>query len=170
MTRLTTRYIPSSILSALKPFKTAGALDGIDYNPGSTGYLRGHTREAYYADANRIDFVIRSFATPIAWHTPDGWTRVIDNFSATTSKHQSALNFPSNEPVRTVGFQWYLLTSAQSHMLIQARDTAYNGYIIPTGQAKRTAAILQDRGHLLQVGFNPGRYRLAPDTAKRIAR
>jgi len=75
-----------------KPFKTSGALEGVSGNPGYIGRLNSTAREAYFRDANTIDYVVLSYSTPIAWHTSDGrWVVVGQNFSVTTSSHQSAV-------------------------------------------------------------------------------
>ena len=34
-------------------------------------------------------YVVYSYRTPIAWHTPEGWYVVEQKFSVTTSKHQN---------------------------------------------------------------------------------
>jgi hypothetical protein len=36
-----------------------------------------------------MDYVVYSYHTPIAWHTPEGWYIVAQKFSQTTSKHQN---------------------------------------------------------------------------------
>jgi hypothetical protein len=60
-------------------------------NYGTTGALNSTEKDAYYADANSIDYVVYSYATPIAWHTPKGWHVVNQKFSVTTSRHQSSV-------------------------------------------------------------------------------
>lgn len=53
-------------------------------------WLSDRDRAAFYADAdaNRIDYIVWSYGTPIAWHTEDGWTMPDARYSATTSRHQ----------------------------------------------------------------------------------
>ena len=38
-----------------------------------------------------VDYLVYSYGTPIAWHTPQGWYIVAQKFSVTTSKHQNAV-------------------------------------------------------------------------------
>jgi len=166
MKRYTTRNIPAVALELRNPFTTGGALDGIDYAPTYRGYLRGHALRAYDADRAQIDFVVRSYGTPIAWHTPAGWKRVVDHFSATTGKHQLALNFPTSEPVYPVGFSFTGLSDTQVDVLLSLKP---GEYVTPKGQAKRTFAALQSRGLVAQDGFNPGEYRINNSVAERIA-
>ena len=67
---------------------TASALKGSPYGM-SEGYLTGADCEQYYTDQNSMDYVVYSYHTPIAWHTPEGWYIVAQKFSQTTSKHQN---------------------------------------------------------------------------------
>ena len=39
-------------------------------------------------DSSDVDYVVFSYSTPIAWHTPDGWVVPPVRYSVTTSKHQ----------------------------------------------------------------------------------
>lgn len=80
-----------SVLRNREPFRTYGALYGYKGNAGTLGYLPDPWREQYYADANDIDYVVLSYATPIAWHTPTGWTVPDVRYSVTTSKHQGRI-------------------------------------------------------------------------------
>lgn len=79
-----------------EPFKTSGALTGDRYG-AYQGRLSGPARERFFNDANNIDYFVYSYGTPIAWHlktpTESGvqWVLVLDKFSQTTSKHQSAV-------------------------------------------------------------------------------
>jgi len=75
-----------------KPFRTGGALKGIACNDGNTGMLRGPDLDRFYADANKIIFVVKSYVTPIAWVTEDGTVyHVAMSFTRTTSRHQSVV-------------------------------------------------------------------------------
>jgi hypothetical protein len=71
-----------------QPFRTGGTLHG-GPNEGMIGRLSPAEREQFYADANMITYVVYSYATPIAWCTPDHDHFVDQSFSATTSHHQS---------------------------------------------------------------------------------
>lgn len=59
-------------------------------NPtGEIGRLPGAWRDVYYHTANDIDYIVYSFATPIAWHTTKGlWLIPAVTYSGYTSKHQ----------------------------------------------------------------------------------
>ncbi len=77
-----------------EPFN-AGNLTGQRYSQG-TGQLRGYWLEQFHAEVNEMDYIVYSYATPIAWHTPKahnphdgGWVVIELKFSATTSRHQS---------------------------------------------------------------------------------
>jgi hypothetical protein len=58
------------------------------FGPFHSGRLRGRSEQAFLTDMHAIDYVVFSYATPIAWHTPGGWTVPVDRYSVTTSKHQ----------------------------------------------------------------------------------
>ena len=58
---------------------------------GGEGIMSGEAYEQWRADclADRIAYVVRSYATPIAWFTVDrGWIVPADKYSVTTSRHQ----------------------------------------------------------------------------------
>ena len=80
-----------------EPFKTHGALSGDVSAFGTLGQLGYDEREAWYRDVNDIDYVVMSYATPIAWHTPNGWHVVTTKFSATTSRHQTTVALALND-------------------------------------------------------------------------
>ena len=89
--RTTTRDV-CTIARALRngePFTTSGALSGEAY-PLIVGGGR-----LSYDGASRIDrplYVVRSYATAIAWQNYDGtWVVPDDEYSPTTSKHQSTV-------------------------------------------------------------------------------
>lgn len=149
---------------ALRPFTTYGALSGVR-SPWSSGHLRGHAQRAFYADRDRIDYAILSYSTPIAWHTPDGWTVVADTFSMTTSHHQSAIYYVPRD--RVVGFNWGAYSDAQRAMIHGLADGKHHA--VGIGQQRRTLDVLQRAGIVLQDGFNPGEYRLAPEYVERVA-
>lgn len=161
---------------ALKPFNTFGNFTGVTYTHGA-GRLRGHALKVWEGEVNNIDYVIYSYATPVAWHTPySGWRVVVDSFSMmTSSRHQSQLWQLSqgSDVVTEVGFRWNWLSPAQVNMLIQLRDKTRYGrdYIIPRGQEQRTLSALLRGGHVVTTRVH-GRdgYRLSPVTAERIAR
>lgn len=92
MTIRTTTRDACTIARALRngePFTTSGALSGEAY-PLIVGGGR-----LSYDWASRIDrpvYVVRSYATAIAWQNYDGtWVVPDDKYSPTTSKHQSTV-------------------------------------------------------------------------------
>lgn len=86
--RITQRQVPQYI-AALQPF-TAAALSGRSVAPHAWGSLRAYDQQMYRSAWSRCDYVVLSYATPIAWHLPDyGWWQVDTRFSVTTSRHQS---------------------------------------------------------------------------------
>ena len=76
-----------------KPFTTHGALYALDggIHSGCTGRLIHAERENFLEDLPHIDYVVFSYNTPIAWHTPAGWYKVKQKFSPTTSQHPGKL-------------------------------------------------------------------------------
>ena len=87
-----------------KNFKTSGSVQGSQASLGYVGMLSGEARDAYYADVNVADYTLYSYSTPIAWHTPNGWTVVKAKFSSTTGRHQSLARagIGYNTPTREV--------------------------------------------------------------------
>jgi hypothetical protein len=70
-------------------FRTHGSLRGepAPYGPGTFGRLPAMFRDS----ASHADYVIYSYATPIAWHGPDGWVMPPVTYSVTTSKQQGRI-------------------------------------------------------------------------------
>jgi hypothetical protein len=86
--RITQRQVPQYI-AALQPFE-ASAVTGRSTAPSGWGHLKAYDLQMYRSAQTRIDYVVLSYSTPIAWHLPDyGWHVVDTRFSVTTSKHQS---------------------------------------------------------------------------------
>jgi len=78
-------FITSGALSANAPSSPLGPW-------ARTGDLWGRDLDQFKADVPLIDYVVYSYATPIAWHLSTGeWYRVCQSFSITTSKHQGNL-------------------------------------------------------------------------------
>jgi len=79
-----------ALLAERQPFHTHGALRGEAGEHHSTGRLAGDDLSSF--TRTPVDFVVYSYATPIAWHTIDGdWTMPSTRYSVTTSCHQSAI-------------------------------------------------------------------------------
>jgi len=58
----------------------------------SMGILPNADREVLWHDAGRglFDYIVYSYATPIAWHTSDrGWVVPDVKYSVSTTRHQS---------------------------------------------------------------------------------
>lgn len=101
MIRTTTRSIRTAqAIRDREDFRTSGSLYGESTSLGryDSGRLSGADLDQFYADCRDIDYVVVSYATPIAWHvTPANgdesprWHVVSQKFSSTTSKHQSNL-------------------------------------------------------------------------------
>jgi hypothetical protein len=66
---------------------TAASMSGVVgyYGPG---WLDREWADRYYADRDRVRYTVLSYATPIAWLTPEGWVIVTQDFSPTTTQHQ----------------------------------------------------------------------------------
>lgn len=80
------------------PFTTSGSLSGetVDmWGVSSAGRLEGADLKAFHADNDApciIDYVVMSYATPIAWHRMDGtWHVVAQSFSITTGCQQGII-------------------------------------------------------------------------------
>lgn len=98
--QLTTRG--SAVAEAIRdgqPFVTSGALVGHPRAASShPPYLNPAEREQWLADYQSVDYVVYSYSTPIAWHTPEGgWHFVDQKFSMTTSHHQGRLYLAKRE-------------------------------------------------------------------------
>ena len=78
------------------PFKTSGALKGVEgtvgvFGVGGLGRLNKYEREMYRADD--VVYTVVSYETPIAWVRRDGSVhKVNQKWTPTTSKHQSLLS------------------------------------------------------------------------------
>ena len=71
----------------------ASALHGYSVARGGNtpeGIAYGSALDRFKADDERIRYVVKSYATPIAWRLDDGsWVIPAEKYSRTTSKHQS---------------------------------------------------------------------------------
>lgn len=93
MKRLTTRgRATAEAIRDREDFTTNGALYGTSENWHGSGYLSGEDQNVWQEEAGQIKYAVYSYATPIAWWTEqNGWHRVVQKFSRTTSKHQGNL-------------------------------------------------------------------------------
>jgi hypothetical protein len=67
-----------------------------DTLPSSPGRLEGNALDMWHKDRPHIDYVVYSYATPIAWHfrypglwAVGGWMIPDTTYSHTTTRHQS---------------------------------------------------------------------------------
>lgn len=88
-------------LGSRVPFKTYGKFKGVDA-PKGTGILPAEYAHAFNAVHEFIDYVVYSYATPIAWHVwnpgitgvsdPESyWVMPDTRYSVTTSRHQTKI-------------------------------------------------------------------------------
>jgi len=87
-----TQFLP--VLKDLEDFKTYGNLRGERTSYAGRGYLPRPYSELLSRDvaARKLDYVVYSYATPIAWHTTDkGWHFPPVKYSVTTSKAQGRI-------------------------------------------------------------------------------
>lgn len=84
-----------------KPFTTHGALRGGALRYLGSGRLRGDDVLQWSADYEYIDYVVYSYATPIAWHvaSEDRWYKVKAKFTLTTTQHQGNLYLVEATPM-----------------------------------------------------------------------
>lgn len=81
----------------------ASALMGVYAHTG-TGRLDNEETALYNEAVNKgVDYMVYSYGTPIAWHTPEGWYVVEQKFSVTTSKHQNYVRRAIAEANQMVG-------------------------------------------------------------------
>jgi hypothetical protein len=92
-------------ISDRKAFKSGGALSG-GTGTGYTGQLSGDALQRFYDDRAYTDYIVYSYATPIAWHTTDGWYMPSVKYSATTTNHQAltreAIRYYETDAYKTV--------------------------------------------------------------------
>jgi hypothetical protein len=91
MTKLSTRSLAIAFATRMRyaeDFDTHGALKG----RAGTPYLGlGRLPREHEGDVREADYVVYSYATPIAWHSANGWTLPDVRYSVTTSAHQSKI-------------------------------------------------------------------------------
>lgn len=84
----------SSAMRQLIPFSTGGALEG-GPDSGYLGRLSDPERSEFVTarNAGEVDYVVLSYATPIAWHNSrtGEWVYPLTKYSVTTSKHQGKI-------------------------------------------------------------------------------
>lgn len=86
------------------------AEDGVEFDAASMSGRVGYTdvgrlnedwTRLYRDDRPKVNYTVLSYATPIAWRTPDGWTIVTQSFSPTTDTRHSP-QVRGLRPVRSV--------------------------------------------------------------------
>lgn len=106
--KTTRRTNLSPLLANRQPFaNTTGSLRGgtldafeRDCFGRTSGWLGGDDLNAWRDQIGSVDYVVTSYATPIAWHTPNGWHIVEQRFSVTTSNHQGQIRRGLHTPTR----------------------------------------------------------------------
>ena len=87
---ITIRESASSIASRT-PFNACNLTAYVPgpYGVGSYKYLPEIWRDDIEETA--VDYVVYSYKTPIAWHTPDGWVYPSHTYSVSTTRHQGVV-------------------------------------------------------------------------------
>lgn len=77
-------------LRKLEAFQTTGSLYG---EPGPCIYSSaGQLPQCHVALVREADYVVYSYATPIAWHHPrHGWMQPDENYSQSTTRQQNKI-------------------------------------------------------------------------------
>jgi hypothetical protein len=81
----------SRAIRDLEPFSVNGTLSS-SKGTGPRGELSGDALKSYETQvlSSSAPYVVYSYRTPIAWHTPEnGWTIPAARYSNTTSNHQN---------------------------------------------------------------------------------
>lgn len=88
----------ATVAAGLEPFKAGGRFypDVRNFRGGPSedrgpGRLPIDWAERFAEAEDRIDYVVYSYYTPIAWHTPDGWTVPPVRYSPSTTRHQAVM-------------------------------------------------------------------------------
>lgn len=96
MTTRTSTRNAADLIAKRQPFTTSGALRAsVPTNSTTSTWDCGrlpsdHVNQlAGDLSTGRVDYIVHSYGTPIAWHRTDsGWTVPDVRYSATTSRHQ----------------------------------------------------------------------------------
>ena len=75
------------LVARREPFTGSNLTGGSRGTVGSFGRLPGEWRDRFCED--QPDYIVWSYATPIAWHGRQGWIVPPVKYSPTTSKHVS---------------------------------------------------------------------------------
>jgi len=89
----------ATLLDFFQPFQTYGKLKGVltplDTSSGWLATRSGAAANLWRADFDKIDYVVYSYYTPIAWHVTTGtfseWIFPEVKYTRTTSAHQSKI-------------------------------------------------------------------------------
>lgn len=89
--RATLRTAPDMISQRVS-FDCNGTLTGESETWSNVGRLPERFCDGYFAARNASDFyVVKSYATPIAWYAHGAWTVPAVKYSPTTSRHMAAV-------------------------------------------------------------------------------
>jgi hypothetical protein len=86
------RQAATDAIADARPWQGSNNMSGEPHTPGEPLPVGKLDNPAEAAEVQGADYVIRSYATPIAWHSPnrpDGvaWTYTAERYSVTTTKH-----------------------------------------------------------------------------------
>ena len=136
-----TRYV-SNHTSASKFISERREFDGNSMSArnspaGSVGRLPGAWRSVYYNTVNDIDYIVYSFNTPIAWHTPYGWLIPRITYSSYTARHfwyvyQVALS--ENDPFERIEADMYYHDFEIMHRVIELKTHGRCTNLMHTGR------------------------------------
>jgi hypothetical protein len=120
--QLTTRrawWVFRDVMASLRPFRTRGALRGVTgpecSGAGSLGDRNPRAAILWSIDRPRIDYVVYSYDTPIAWHVNTiiggEWVFPMATYSQTTSRHQSKIRTALENLRATQGYSVRVLSN-----------------------------------------------------------
>lgn len=98
-------------LDSLQPFKTHGALRGLEHDPSRSVNLVGKLADRYLASngqlsTREVDYLVYSYETPIAWHTDrSGWLVPAGKYSITTTDHQHLISLAVDNPPGSAAYR-----------------------------------------------------------------
>lgn len=121
-------------------FKTrTGTFSGEKHVPGYVVFGTGYLPRAYavHGKLNDADYIVYSYATPIAWHLADGWVIPDVRYSSTTSSRHMP-NLPYGEPMSRYHLPapWHMGLSKTAGDILRGLRLAH--YVDVSGRAKRT--------------------------------
>lgn len=134
-----------------------GNLSGRAHTPGRYVYT-GQLPRGYAETVSAADYIVFSYATPIAWHLPDGWVIPPVSYSVTTSRHQGVAKYGARGDYSASHKRagWELGLSPTASKIL---DAIRAGYAVPTGNRRRST---------LQAVVDTGEAKWEDDTCANI--